>query len=127
MRVAYEDVRIAPQGQLAQELMSCSVEHELGYGGPTDRRVRDIQEAGLHPSTPCLMGSAAGQKPKGAEDDICGDAETVHREAPDGPKILQSDKARILDQIHAVVGSQQVSSSKLAFAPPWIIHQAFEK
>lgn len=35
MRVAYEDVRLAPQGPLAQELMSCSVEHELGYDGPT--------------------------------------------------------------------------------------------
>lgn len=41
MRVAYEDVRIAPQGRLTQELMSCSLEetlvhHSADGGGESD-------------------------------------------------------------------------------------------
>ena len=127
IRVAYEDVRIAPQVEIAQELMSCSVDHEFGYDGPTDGGVSDIQESGQDPCTPSLMGYTSEKMPKSPQDDIARYAETVHEEAPDVTTILKSDKASILDEIHDVVGSHQVSGNKLAFAPPWIINQAFEK
>lgn len=32
MKVAYEDVRFQPQGELTHHLPKCSIEHELGYG-----------------------------------------------------------------------------------------------
>lgn len=127
MRVAYEDVRLAPSGQLAQELLSCSVEPELGYGGPTDVGVNVVQEPQQHLSTPILMASTPAKKPKGPGDDIGTYSNTVQEEAAADCKILQSDKVHILDEIHNVIGSQQVSVSKLAFAPPWIIEQAFDK
>lgn len=34
MKPAYEDVRIAPKGELTKELLSCSLEYELGYPSP---------------------------------------------------------------------------------------------
>lgn len=57
MRVAYEDVRLAPQGALAQQLMSCSMEHELAYPGPTGEGVDDTEVPELPSSTPSLMTS----------------------------------------------------------------------
>lgn len=33
MHLAYEDVKLKPQGVLAQYLLSCSFGHELGYDG----------------------------------------------------------------------------------------------
>lgn len=125
MRVAYEDVRLAPQGPLAQELMSCSVEHELGYEGPTDGGVNTTEEAEQHLSTPSLMVSE--KKPKGPEDDIGQYTQTIQHQSNYNATPMLSDKGRILDEIHDVIGSQQVSGGKLAFAPPWIIEQAFEK
>lgn len=41
-------------------------------------------------------------------------------------RTLQSDKPRILDGMYEKVGSQQVSRSKLEFAPSWILDEAFE-
>lgn len=129
MRVAYEDVRLAPEGALAQELMSCSVEHELGYEGMTDGVEHTPMEA-EHLPTPTLM--ASRKNPKGPEDDVGQYAHTT-QQGCDGDDIrgdveaLQSDKNRILDEIHDVIGSQQVSGGKIAFAPPWIVEQTFAK
>lgn len=50
MKPAYEDVRIAPTSPLAQELMSCSLEQELGLtadGGRT-RTQRNIHRTSMH-------------------------------------------------------------------------------
>lgn len=124
MRVAYEDVRLAPRSTLAQELLSCSVEQELGYDGPMDEGVDTNMD---HPSTMNLMASSTGKKARGALDDI-GDLAHDIQDTENGKcDSLRSDKARILDKIHETVGSQQVTGGKLAFAPPWILEQAFNK
>lgn len=81
--------------------------------------------ATLHLPVPNLMTS--DKKRKGPEDNIGWYAQTVQETGLNETEILQSDKTRILDEIHKVIGSQQVSGGKLAFAPPWIVEQAFEK
>lgn len=43
----------------------------------------------------------------------------------DGEQNLESEKPRILDERFEQVGSQQMTRSKLEFAPSWILDEAF--
>lgn len=43
----------------------------------------------------------------------------------EGTHTLESDRARILDEMFEQIGSNQVSRSKLEFAPSWILDEAF--
>ena len=123
MRVAYEDVRIAPEGRLTQELMSCSLEEVLVHHS-ADGGVNHIEVDTVHLPSRNLMTSE--QRPKGPEDDIGLHALRVQNASYDTHAPISSDKSRILNEIHGVIGSHQVTAGKLAFAPPWISEQAFE-
>lgn len=66
------------------------------------------------------------QKPKGSQDDIGVHALKIQDDSYDPHAPISSDKSRILNEIHGVIGSHQVSAGKLSFVPPWISEQAFE-
>ena len=40
---------------------------------------------------------------------------------------MESEKGQALDSIHQIHGSNQVSRGKLAFAPSWLLEEAFKK
>ena len=71
MRIAYEDVRLAPKGSLTQELLSCSLEQELQKhsvdgGVNTNGPLSNVRIN--NPATSNLM--ASEKNPKGSGDDI---------------------------------------------------------
>ena len=84
------------------------------------------------PPTGNLM--ASEKKPKGPADDIGSYVKIINSNESEGSessaidsKPFKSDRKRILDDIHDTLGSHQVASRKLAFAPPWIVEQAFDR
>lgn len=142
MKPAYEDVRIAPKGELTKELLSCTLEHELGYSFPdrgetveTETRSTDTTIM-THPdkTLPSLLARTAEgvtrieTAQRGPSDDIGSYGQRMSERNPIQNRAeLTSDKSRILREIYTEVGSKQVTRNKLGFAPPWILEQAFEK
>lgn len=43
------------------------------------------------------------------------------------PKTIIRDASRELEEIHDVIGSKQVTASRLTFAPPWILQEALKR
>ena len=84
------------------------------------------------PPTGNLM--ASEKKPQGPADDIGSYAKIINSNESEGSEVcainskpFKSDRKRILDEIHDTLGSHQVGGGKLAFAPPWIVEQAFDR
>lgn len=168
LRVAYEDVRIAPTSQLTQELMSRSLEEELEaeeeqVAAPSTRQESELSDRGVerennasiatreiydslpsditrndsdnatdtatehttnvHP-TATLM---AQQRPAIEENPTADIGKAEITSVPPEYAELQSNRARIMDNIWQTIGKDQVNRSKLEFAPSWIIQEAFEK
>lgn len=149
MKPAYEDVRFAPKSELTRELLSCTLEEEFGMrmryseaNPETDNDTHatninallsaqipagtlgseyDIGEGnGNIPNKPYrLLRSRALRDIDRQEIDVKGPGESV--------RLLDSDKARVLEHIYETIGSKQVSRRQLEFAPAWIIDQAFMK
>lgn len=147
MKPAYEDVRIAPQSQLTQELMSCSLEQELGLladgGEDSDTEhhppnIKALMAARLsgeeHSPAIADIGTAIADGPEKTYDSLQHsramdiDCESSDARGPPAiPHQLESEKPRILEQIYNQIGSKQVSRGKVEFAPSWILQDAFRK
>lgn len=146
MKPAYEDIRIAPSSPLAQELMSCSLEQELGLmadGGEESHNaqhppnVNALLTARLSgDSNSCAIAdigiaqidgpSKAYKKLKHAATMDIDRDDSELRKPPTAIHELESEKPRIMEQIYSQIGSKQVSRSKVEFAPSWILDEAFQ-
>ena len=133
MKVAYEDVRIAPRNELTDALLSCSLEEELestataedipSNGGNND----SIQQDSSTAPRISLYASNANSAYKNPTKDIgaytqCMEAPLSQHNAPSN-----SGRTQALEMIYDVIRSQQVTSRALDFAPPYILDQAFRK
>ena len=147
MRIAYEDVRFAPRGELATELMSCTLEEELDKPINTinDSANRNVQSDDLLPDPATSATDTAAQGtgpahrsllantdtancPDGGEKDI-GEYAIAYRDKdpPDiAGKSLTRDISAELEKIHEIIGSKQVTAKQLSFAPPFIMDDAFK-
>ena len=154
MRVAYEDVRFAPLGELATGLLSCSLEEELSTAmesrqtlqetaipAPDTAPPRAPDSAALPsppPSTALLSSTTVPTPPKpapgavlvdGGVKDI-GDYATRKIEVQAASLVGQSldrDLSRELEQIHDFIGSKQVTASHSVFAPPYITKETLKR
>ena len=127
MKPAYEDVRIAPQNDLAQELMQCSLEGSIDTGIHMERGEQDADSTMEAAPQNTVSSLVAGIHKRSATDDIGPYALRMDKQQPDITAELQTDRDRVLDSIYECVGSRQVTRSKLEFAPPWILDYAFDK
>ena len=142
MKVAYEDIRVIPKGELASKLMEGTVEDAVATTQqPEPQRQPDGQEIQGDPggqqsanyNTPetgthsTMMTRTEDDASQHAARDIGSHAPNVLSHPTQEPTVLESDRDRVLEDIYTEIGSKQVSASKLTFAPPWIIEQAFQK
>lgn len=152
MKVAYEDLRLAPTGKLTAELLSCSLEDELSHAEDNAPEGEPQQETPLSTSTYHSSLITASQEaptsisrinspienaipapddpppervnsPMGAPEKDIGDIKILEDVAP--LEKLTSNRDQVLDQIYEKIGPSQVSRSKISFAPPWIADEAF--
>lgn len=79
---------------------------------------------------PTLLATQGTDKParqrKGPRDDVGPYARTVLQHNQDISAELQPEREKIMSKFYDVIGSKQVSANKLAFAPPWILEEAFK-
>lgn len=103
MKPAYEDVSVAPNGEVAKELLACTLEEELGYASP-DEGVTEIHTAaGAHLET--LTSMMTKTEVRGPKQDIGTYPERLAEQQTTLHRLkLQSDKGRILDMIYDEVG-----------------------
>lgn len=152
MRVAYEDVRVAPNSTLTQELMALPLEDELALDdidAPTghaeamhairadddspDRGVDDTEShvspalSASHVSPTFLANNQAPTTPKEADNPSADIGKTTLTKLPPPNAMLESDRARVLQNMSATIGKEQVTRGKLNFAPSWIVEEAFNK
>lgn len=149
MRVAYEDVRVAPNSALTQELMAIPLEDELaiddgdspaghaeamhgliGDDDSPERGVDDKDEKQVSAShvSPALLAYNQAPQPTLVEENPTADIGTVTpTRLPPPNATLKSDRARVLQNISDTIGKEQVTRSKLNFAPSWIVEEAFNK
>ena len=155
MRVAYEDVRFKPQGLLATELLSCSLEEELtkpmesiqSSGNDNSPDVGDNPDATPVPDSPppqtlhlqnsllAVTADSANQqptltnRPDGGQRDIGTYAATIRNGTEQGVsgRTLERDISRELDIIYDAVGSKQVTATQLSFSPPFILQDALKR
>lgn len=158
MRVAYEDVRFKPQGTLATELISCSLEEELAKPMATQEESTNAtlatyatatlaaDEPPPHPPAPTsatnmqqsllatpqnnstTQSHANTDRPERGERDIGIYASNIRNDSSDihGAE-LQRDTSRELNNIYEIVGSKQMTAAQLAFAPPFVLHEALKQ
>ena len=124
MKPAYEDVRVAPQNSLAQELMQCSLEGTVDMDNPVERGEQNENINGAPQDT--ISSLVAGIHKRSAVDDIGPYAARLNPEQEGIFATLETDRHRVLESIYECVGSKQVTRSKLEFAPSWILDDAFE-
>ena len=152
MRVAYEDIRVAPNSTLTQELMALPLEDELALDdidAPTwhteamhditadddspDRGMDDTDShisqalAASHVSPALLANNQAPTIAKVADNPSADIGKTTLSRLPPPNATLVSDRARVLKNVSATIGKEQVTRSKLNFAPSWIVEEAFNK
>lgn len=140
MLVAYEDVRFAQQGELKTELISCSLEEEQGKGMTAEQTPPDTASTTLvsdtaAPTVPAPTVTTAASLltsatvvDDGAKDigDYATSSRDIANPSLDG-KLLGRDLSSDIEMIHSVISSKQVTSSQLAFAPPYIIQKAMKR
>lgn len=152
LTVVYEHVRLAPKGELANDLMNLPLEDKLSKDtseSTNEYQSMALRKSAFHEDTPSEGRSLMG-------DDDNSDVEkcdtllpvgvtesspltTDHNgnptndignvsacKNPEHSKSLQSDGQRVLQEIKDVIGSEQDSQSKLVFAPPWIINKSID-
>ena len=134
MKVAYEDLRLAPSGELTRELLAGSLEetleeHTVSATPPKDTDNSGSDETGgeLH-----LNNQQSMFHPTLLSRRVVGDAEkdtgTVHVTDKPPPAVdLTSEKQRILKDVYEEIGTSQVAYRRLEFAPSWLIEEAFAK
>lgn len=137
MGVAYEDIRIAPKGQLTEELLSRSLEDELDEFPPDRASVVPTVQVN---TTPTRLPDAPPPPPPTNITTAYHPALLATHSLGDPVKDigsvsvkygqplkedLTSDRQKVLEEIHARLGNAQVSRGKLEFAPPWILDEAF--
>lgn len=141
MRVAYEHIRFVPNNEIAKEIAEGYVEDEIAntdhgtikkidqmsvntkydlyeeiFGH--DRDPEDMEELRQFGAVSSLFNSNVVGTP---EKDIGLDT-TKHKDASEiSGKNLESTYHQILNDIYQVVGSKQMTRSKAACAPPWIL------
>lgn len=155
MSVAYEHIRIAPKGELAQELMKCSLEEELAQDENTTTAITDMcktitenedeDEENAQAMKRDLSRNVFGD---GEDNDMTasegrvgslftknnqGDPMQDVGELPQGTGTeqledieLKSQEQETLEEIHKILGSAQVTRRKMECAPPWIVNKAIE-
>lgn len=136
-RAAFEDIRIKPAQQTAQELMDYpldDIEHEgerdsiqprnVNHGsiteyGNSDREefINELRKVG---PTEQESRTARAMFARQADDIGTYDQSNIDLEG----QTLQSNEKAILHDIYANIGPRQVSSSALAFAPSWVVEKA---
>ena len=127
MKHAYEDVRIAPQNDLAQKLMHCSLEgsiHTSIQRKQGEQYDNNMMEAAPQNTVSSLV---AGVHRRSAADDIAPYASRMNTDEPNFRTELQTDRDRTPESIYECVGSRKVTGSKLEFAPPWILDESFDE
>ena len=146
MRIAYEDVRVAPKSHLTQELMSCSLEDELATDDDCEHQVNTIIPEATSGN---WVSSDRGENEEGPPHEVSdsrisptllADSQPPQAENPAAdinklkvtrrlPKnvTLTSDRARVMKRIYKTIGKDQVSRKRLESAPSWIVREAFEK
>lgn len=124
MRTAHEDVRLKPHDELTQELLSSSLEEELGYNS------NDPGDANsTHPTMNQIDGCTlmvTTKQPKYGEKDIGKYVNNLHEDREIRTTVL-SDTSRIMEDIYSEIGAKQVTRRKLSFSPPRILDSAFKK
>lgn len=147
MKTAYEDVPLAPQSTVAQELVSCSLEEELGL--LTDQE--DDTNMGLSSKYPSSVNDLLSARyPENFSRDVLDigsreaaghakyyvtiknmatkDFSMTEEMTERSPRLLQefeSEYSRILEGIYEQIGSQRVSRNKIDFAASRVIDEAF--
>ena len=124
MKPAYEDVRVAPQDNLAQDLMESTLDGPVDTDIPVERGEQDTDTHEAPQNT--VSSLVAGAHKRSAVDDIGPYAARMSEDRPEIHATLETDRARVLETIYDCVGSRQVTRNKLEFAPPWILDDAFD-
>lgn len=141
MKVAYEHVRLKPQGELTAELSEKSLEDELhdvqfnqtvdAPEGDVDEDsdvMRDIfgsdseeQEVGIGTRTSFLAEIDADGEPML---DIGMDSASGPQE---GSEDLRSDEDLVLKDVYKAIGSGQVTRKSMECAPAWLVKKAVDE
>ena len=145
MRIAYEHVRIAPEGELTRELMGKSLEDELSNMVDDEEDADEQEEThqalvpekgkesgnsldeerGDNMSVPVrLHGTLFTNRVLGNPLEDIGDTPRGKDTEGDKPVQLESQEQRVLDDLYGILGSEQVTRRKMECAPPWIVEKA---
>lgn len=122
MHMAYEGVRFIPKGELTQELLACSPEHELGYDINTP-----FERANQPNSNKYITSLKSIGNPWKATDDFDIYVSNITKCPCDSTsRELHSDLQVTSEHIYNVIGSSQETKRQSSFALSWVIEQAFE-
>lgn len=155
MKVAYEHIRIKPSGDLADELMRhnldaelCNIqitEDEFEDDDPRDYLAETLAEI-FGPDEPEDLEENVVHEDNGTKEDdnrknveslmasckdVTGDPEMdIGLTQAEGPveetEELRSNYDMVVEQIHDVIGTEQVHRGDIQFAPSWIVEEAIE-
>lgn len=148
MHVAYEDIRLAPEGELTKAMMADTLEDTLIDDGNVP--LEDIPQVSSL-MTSAKIGSSSdtgGGVSKVIHDLSASDDQEMRektvpfctgnpvkdigslqlrREAPSHGQVLTSNRGEELTRLYNNIGTTQVTRSKLQCAPPWLVDEAFRK
>lgn len=148
MQVAYEHIRMVPEGELANELQQGILEDLLADDIPSSAHQEGVQHTGNnleqeYPNDPAqimmdVFGPEDDDEETTATDTlrksfftkaVLGEPEkdigpTAHQQQIPVKFELQSDEQKVLQEIHKVTGGAQVSRKKMDCAPQWVLDKA---
>jgi len=144
LNIAYEDIRLHPKSTFNQHLLNTEL-HQTplvseDVGGAVSRVQPDSplhpenngtspsNTAPSQPTTPRTVRVPSFLAFKRGTGDVEKDiGATVSSEHPQHGSKLASDEQHVLTSIEDVIGTSQISASKLRFAPDWVMQKSFGK
>jgi hypothetical protein len=119
MKIAYEDIRLAPHSSLLQELDALEHNSDITEAPDTSDHPQISTFSSLLAFSPTTSNDAPNEPAK----DI-GPVSSVGHPVPAATLDLQQTEQVLLQQIQAAIGDSDVSVTQLQWAPTWILEKA---
>jgi hypothetical protein len=119
LKIAYEDIRLAPHSSLLQELDA--LEHNSDITEAPD--TSDLPQISTFSSLLAFSPSTSNDVPNEPAKDI-GPVSSVGQPIPAATLDRQQTEQVLLQQIQAAIGDSDVSFTQLQWAPTWIFEKA---